>query len=83
MWPFSRKQQDPLLVEAYKLGFRTMTDPHRIYAWAVNHNVDLKANKKRLLTDGLLEECVLADLNIDECLKRNDEIDSNKADLWP
>lgn len=65
MW-WKRKQPiDETLAQAYRLSFATMIEPHRIYAWAVSHKVDLKTERKRLLRNGLLEECVFRDLPLD------------------
>lgn len=63
---WKKKPKDETLIEAHKLGRRTMIDPARIYFWALSHSVDLKANRKRLKEPGLLSECVFRNLSIDD-----------------
>lgn len=63
---FWRKKEpkDETLVEAHRLGRRTMIDPSRIYFWALSHNVDLKAEKKRLMKPGVLSFCVFQNMTL-------------------
>lgn len=64
MW-WKRKQPiDETLVQAHKLGRATMIDPSRIYFWALSHDVDLKAERKRLKAPGVLSFCVFQNMSL-------------------
>lgn len=63
MW-WKKESTDETLVEAHRLGRRTMIDPSRIYFWALSHDVDLKAERKRLLKPGVLSFCVFENMTV-------------------
>lgn len=66
LWWRKKEPKDETLVEAHKLGRRTMLDPSRIYFWSLSHNVDLKAERKRLKQPGVLAYCIFTDSRIDQ-----------------